>query len=141
MSKERSSLAMLQREQAMAKVLEHFVPQLFSGPEILSSGASDAGAQDYWMLTNQPAETLIPLVGLQTIAEADGRDDIKMFVNLMLRGLKGIGGFTVKQGENIAISLAGGSKKTVKRPGWAGRNITNRGWKEQAESEGAEIEE
>jgi len=142
MSKERSNVARLEREQAMAKVMDKFVPQLFSGPEILSNGASDAGGQDYWMLTNMPAELLVPLVGLQTIANADSRDDIKAFIQTILRGLKGIGGFTVKQGESIALGLGGGvGRKTVKRPGWAGRNITNRGWKEKAEDEGAEVEQ
>ena len=143
MSEKKVTQATLQREQAMADVMKSFVPQLFSGPDILSNGAPDSGGQDIWMLTNMPAEVLVPLAGLQVIANADKREeDIGVFVNLILRGLKGVGGFTAKQGENIALGLGGGiGRKVVKRPGVIGRNITNRSWKEKAESEGAEIEE
>ena len=127
----------------MADVMKSFVPQMFSGPEILSQGAPDSGRQDYWMLTNMPAEVLVPLAGLAIIAKSDNReDDVGVFVNLVLRGLKGIGGFTVKQGENIALGLGGGiGRKIVKRPGVISRNVTNRNWRQKAESEGAEIEE
>jgi hypothetical protein len=140
MSKE--AAARLQREQAMADVMKGFVPQLFSHPQHLTGGAEDAGGLDAWMLSNMPADVLVPLAGLELIAEADKRDEIHDFVNVILRGLKGIGGFTVKQGERIAVGLGGGgARKVVKRPGWAGRNITNRGWERKAESEGAEVEE
>ena len=136
------TLATLQREQAMAEVLKSFVPQLFSDPTLLSGGAPDSGGQDTWMLSNLPADVLIPLIGLQTIADADGREDIATFVQLILRGVKGISGFSTKQGESIALGLGGGiGRKTIKRPGIIGRNVTNRNWRQKAESEGAEIEE
>jgi hypothetical protein len=139
MSKE--AAAKLQREQAYAEVLKGFVPQLFSHPKHLTAGAEDAGGLDEWMLTNMPADVLIPLAGLEAIAQADDRQEIHDFVNVILRGLKGIGGFSTKQGERIAIGMSGATgKKSVRRPGWGGRNITNRGWERKAEDEGAEIE-
>lgn len=136
------SRAQLQREQAMAKVMAQFVPQLFSGPELLSDGAPDSGGQDEWMLSNLPADVLVPLIGLQTIADADDRKEIATFVQLVLRGVKGIGGFTTKQGESIALGLGGGvGRKVVKKPGFVARNVTDRDWRRKAEQEGAEIEE
>lgn len=139
---EKVSRAQLQREQAMAKVLQQFVPQLFSGPELLSAGASDSGSQDRWMLSNLPADVLIPLIGLQTIADADNRDEIATFVQLVLRGVKGISGFTTKQGESIALGLGSGiGRKTVKKPGVFARNVTDRDWRKKAEQEGVEVEE
>lgn len=142
MSKERTTLASLAKAEAQAKVMDKFVPQMFSPPDILTGGAPDSGGTDIWMMTNMPAEVLLPLAGLQTIGEADDRKEIKTFVQVVLRGLKGIGGFNMKVGENIATALGGGvGRKIVKRPGWASRNITNRDWREKAESEGAEIEE
>jgi hypothetical protein len=141
MSKEAAARA--QAAQAMAEVLKGFVPQLFSHPQELTGGAEDAGGQDIWMLSNMPADVLVPLAGLKLIAQADDRSEIQDFVNIVLRGLKGIGGFTVKQGERIAIGLGSGgaARKTVRRPGVIGRNITDRDWRERAESEGAEVEE
>jgi len=143
MSESRLSKSALQREHAMAEVLKLILPQLGSGPEVLSGGkASDSGATDYWMLTNMPAEILIPLAGLKTIATADDRKEIHDFVEIILRGLKGVNGFTSKQLESVSLGIGGGiGRKTVKRPGLVSRNITNRNWKRKAESEGAEIEE
>jgi hypothetical protein len=130
------------KEQAMAEVLKEFLPQLFSSPTELTQGAPDSGDQDVWMLTNIPADVLVPLSGLKLIGEHDNRPEVLAFVNLILRGVKGINGFTVKQGEHIAVGLGGGgARKVVKRPGVIGRNITNRGWHEKAEDEGAEIVE
>lgn len=141
MSSSKESQARAQREQAYAEVLKAFVPQLFSGPKKLTEEAEDSGDVDEWMLTNMPADVLIPLAGLEMIADADDRQEIHDFVNVILRGLKGIGGFAVKQGERMAIGMSGGSgHKVIKRPGWGSRNITNRGWREKADDEGAEIE-
>lgn len=143
MSEKKLSAATLQREHDMAKVLKTFVPQLFSSPKIMTEGAPDTGEVDAWMLTNMPAEVLMPLVGLQIVGETDGRDEIKTFVQLLLRGLKGVGGFTARQGENIALGLgsSGGGRKIVRRPGWVNRNLMNRDWKRKAELEGTEVEE
>jgi hypothetical protein len=140
MSKEQA--ARLQREQGYAEVMKGFVPQLFSHPRHLTGGAEDAGGLDTWMMSSMPAEVLVPLAGLELISEADKRPEIHDFVDVILRGLKGIGAFSAKQGERIAIGMSGAAgKKSVRRPGWGGRNITNRGWREKAEDEGAEIEE
>ncbi|MEM3357280.1 MAG: hypothetical protein QW166_05575, partial [Candidatus Bathyarchaeia archaeon] len=108
-------------------------------PKILSENAPDVGDIDLWMLTNMPADILIPLVGLQIIAEQDDRPEIKKFNEYILRGLKGIGGFAARQGENIALGLGGGlGRKVVRKPGWLTRNITNRNWRKKAEEEGAD---
>ena len=130
-------------QQAMAEVMKGFVPQLFSHPKHLTGGAEDAGGQDQWMLSNLPADVLVPLAGLELIAQNDKRPEVHDFVELILRGLKGVGGFTVKQGERMAIGMASGgaARKLVKRPGWGGRNITNHDWQRKAEDEGAEVEE
>lgn len=143
MSEKRISSAALQREHAMAEVLKTFVPQLFSSPKIMTEGAPDTGDIDMWLLTNMPSDVLLPLVGLQIVGETDNRDEIKLFVQILLRGLKGIGGFAAKQGENIALGLgsSGMGRKTVRRPGWINRNVSNRDWKRKAETEGAEVEE
>jgi hypothetical protein len=142
MSEKSSAWALrAQQQQAMAEVLKGFVPQLFSHPQHLTGGAEDAGGQDQWMLTNMPADVLIPLAGLEIIGQEDKRKEVLDFVDLVLRGLKGVGGFTVKQGERIAIGLGSGTgKKIVKRPGLVGRNITNRDWERKAEEEGAVVE-
>jgi hypothetical protein len=140
LSKEASARA--EAAKANAEVMKTFVPQLFSHPKQLTGGAEDAGGQDTWMLSNMPADILVPLAGLEMIAQNDNRPEIHDFVELILSGLKGIGGFTVKQGERIAIGIGGGgTRKVMKRPGWAGRNITNRDWQSKADSEGAEVEE
>lgn len=142
MSEKKLSNAALAREHAMAEVLKTFVPQLFTSPKVLSENAPDVGDIDLWMLTNMPADILIPLVGLQIIAEEDNRPEIKKFNEYILRGLKGIGGFAARQGENIALGLGGGlGRKVVRKPGWLARNITNRNWRKKAEEEGAEVEE
>jgi len=125
--------AQMAAAQATAEVLKTFIPQLFSSPKLMSEGAPDVGSQDAWMLSNFPADVLLPLAGLEFIAQVDKRDEIHDFVMLCLSGFKGIGGFTSKQGENIAVGLAGSSgKRLVKRPGLIGRNVTNRGWERKA---------
>ena len=143
MSEKKVTKATLQREEAMAKVLDKVVPQMFSGPKILTQNAPDSGDTDVWMMTNMPADVLVPLAGLELIAETDKREhDIGLFVDLILRGLKGVNGFNMKVGETIALGLGGGvGRKVVKKPGLMSRNITNRSWRQKAESEGAEIEE
>lgn len=144
MSEGKSMMATkLAAAQANAKILEQFVPQLFSNPKILTGGASDSGSQDEWMLSNMPSEVLIPLAGLQLIAEADKRLEINDFVHTILRGLKGVGGFQVKMGETIAVGLGGSGqgRKVIRRPGVIGRNVTNRGWEKRASEQNAEIEE
>lgn len=143
MSEKKVTKATLQREQAMADVMKSFVPQMYSGPEVITSKAPDSGRTDYWMMSNMPAEVLVPLAGLQIIADTDDRqDDIGEFVEIILRGLKGINGFNMKVGENMALGLGGGiGRKIVKKPGLIGRNVSNRDWRKKAEEEGAEIEE
>jgi hypothetical protein len=131
-------------EKPMAEVLKGFVPQLFSHPRHLTGGADDSGGQDEWMLTNMPADVLVPLTGLELIAVNDNRPEVHDFVEFVLRGLKGVGGFTVKQGERVAIGIAsgsGGGRKVMKRPGWGGRNVTNRDWQRKADDENAEVQE
>jgi hypothetical protein len=127
--------------EAKMEVLKQIVPQVASGPRILSEGAPDSGDIDAWMLTRMNSDIFLGLVGLETIAEADDAQYIKDFVDVFLRGLKGIEGFSVKQLERIAIGMSSSAgQRIVKRPGMIGRNITNRAWKEKAESEGAEVE-
>lgn len=145
MSENARAIALLRRDaaQANAEVLKGFVPQMFSSPKILTDEAADTGDNDNWMMTNIPADVLVPLAGLKLIGDADKRPEINDFVTLILRGVKGVNGFNMKVGENIATSLAGsgGQKKLMKKPGWAGRNITNRSWQDKAENEGAEVVE
>lgn len=113
---------------------------MFSSPKIVTEGAEDSGQIDEWMMSNLPAEVLIPLAGLAVIAESDNRNDLKGFISLVLRGVKGINGFTVKQGENIAINLnSQGTKKIVRRPNLLARNTYDKNWREKAEEEGAEV--
>ncbi len=135
--------ARLAAAQANAEVMKQFVPQMFSSPKKLTGGASDSGDQDEWMLSNMPAEILVPLGALDLIGTYDKRPEINLFVKTMLTGLKGVNGFNMKVGENIATNLGGGagSHKLVKKPGVLGRNITNRGWQQKAESENAEVVE
>lgn len=129
---------------AKIQVLERFVGQLFSSPKILAGqGSEDTADHDKWMMSNYPAEVLIPMAALNLIAETDDREDIKSFLDVTLRGFKGIGGFASKQGENISIGIMGGGSrgKIVKRPGAIARNTYNRGWERKAREEGAEIAE
>lgn len=129
------------RADATMQVLRDIVPQLGSGPKVLSEGAPDSGDLDSWMLTNMNSDIFLGLVGLRTIAKADDAEYIDDFIGVFLRALKGINGFTAKQLERIAVGMnSGAGRKIVKRPGLLGRNVTNRGWKERADSEGAEVE-
>ena len=136
----------LAREAAQAEVQKLFVPQMFSHPKELSSGAPDSGGQDMWMLSNIPPECALALQGLKMEAiaagEMDGQGFISQFIENSLSVLKGINGFQVKMGENMYIASSSGiGKKMHKRPGWFGRNVSDRRWKQKAEQEGEEIEE
>jgi len=129
------------------EVLKGLLPQVGTGPRILSRGeegpAPDAGDIDQWMLTNMNAEIFLGCIGLKTIAQADGEEAayIDVFLDVLLRALKGINGFTVKQLERIAIGMGGGvGRKTMKKPGWFGRNVTNRSFQRKADDEGVDVE-
>jgi len=143
MSQKKLTASQQAQVQASIQVLETFVPQLFSSPKTISENAPDVGEIDEWMMSNFPPEVLIPLTGLKMIAEADDRPDIHAFISYILRGFKGINGFSAKQGENIAIGImgGGGNRKIVKKPNILSRTITNRNWRQKAEDEGSEIAE
>ena len=143
MSEKGMHQARLEAAKAQAEVLKQFVPQMFSDPQKLSGGAPDSGGQDEWMLSNMPAELLVPLSGLPLIASIDEDAELFDWVKTILVGVKGINGFNMRVGENIATSLGGGgsNKKLMKRPGVMARNISNRGWQRKAEEENAEVVE
>lgn len=135
--------------QANAEVLKLFVPQLFTSMDVMDPTGESKAFTDEWKLTNMPADCILPLAGLHMVAfqegitetiktkDKDGKEIevevpgpgayLEDFIQNILRGFKGINGFSAKQAENIAISLGGGGKKgMLQRRGWASRNITHR---------------
>jgi len=125
--------------QAYAKVLEGIVPQAFTSQEEMDKG--DGGKIDEWKLSKISSRALISLIYFRHRGVNDGIRFYKEFSDLFLRGSHSIDGFGLKMLENITIGLAGGGgkRKLVKKPGWVGRHITKRDWKQEAREDKAEI--
>lgn len=142
MSGKESNAAARAKAEAEAEVQKIYVPQMFSHPKHLTGGAEDAGGLDTWMMTNLPADILIPLTMLELIGKEDSLGVVTEFVDLMKSGLKAINGFAVKQAEAMYVSRGNNDgRKQMKKPGWFGRNVTNRNFQQKAEQENSEIVE
>lgn len=122
-------------DKAKAEAMKTFLGQMFSSPKVITEGAEESGDIDFWMMSNLPAEMLLPLQGLYAIAVQDDLPWLKVFVQTTLSGLKGIEGYANNIGRDIAVAGMGGGKgKTmVKRKGFIARNLTQRGEPEYEE--------
>jgi len=124
--------------QAYAEVLMRIIPQAFTSQALMDKGK---GEIDEWKLSKIPGRALISLIYFYHRGEYDKVRFYKNFVDLILRGSKSIDGLGLNLLKDISIGLAGGGKqrKLMKKPGFIGRQVTKRGWKEKAKRDNAEI--
>jgi len=102
---------------SQAKVLNSFIPQLFSSFGILAKGKIDE-----YKMTRMPSGVLLTITTLDLIAEKRKRDDIKFIVDRTLRGMKGVDGFASNQAIEATSYLgSGGRPKRMKKTGILGR--------------------
>lgn len=149
MSERDTLAAQLKREEAMAKLLGLILPQGFSSDHIMTRDAPDSGLIDEWKLTKFSGRAMISLIYFQHRGASlenggGGVRFYRQFTDLFLRGSHSIDGGGLKMLESIAIGLGGSgrsTRKTVKRPGWGGRNVTNRDWQRRATKEGSDVED
>lgn len=126
------------KREAVADLLKLILPQAFTSGQIIDGGK---GGIDEFKLSNISGRALLSLIYFRHRGEHDNVRFYKEFVELFLRGSHSIDGRGLKMMENIAIGMSGGgsNRKLVKRPGFFGRHVTNRGWKEKADREDARI--
>lgn len=124
--------------QAYAKVLEGIIPQAFSSGDIIDA---EKGGIDEWKMSKISGRAMLSLIYFRHRGEHDGVRFYKEFSDLFLRGSHSIEGLGLKLLESIAVGLAGGGskRKLMKKPGWVGRHITKRDWKQQARDDSAEV--
>ena len=127
--------------QAYAEVLMSIVPQPFTSKAMRDKGTG--GQVDEWKLSKIPRRALISLIYFQHRGEIDGVKFYSNFVDLLLRGSKSVDGLGLQLLKDITIGLAGGGqqKKLTKKPGWVGRNVTNRDWEKKAKRSNSQIVE
>jgi len=130
----------MQQMQALAQLLTIFVPQAFSSDKYLTG---EEGIYDEWKLTKISGRSLMSLIYFRHRGAEDGVNFYKEFTDHFIRGSHSIDGTGLKMIESISIGLTGGggSRKIVKKPGWAGRNITKRDWAQTAERDNAQVVE
>lgn len=128
------------KQEAVADLLKMIIPQAFSSGQIIDG---EKGGIDEWKLSRINGRALLSLIYFQHRGEHDHVRFYKEFVDRFMRGSKSIEGYGLKMMENIAIGISGGgaSRKLVKKPGWVGRNITNKKWREKADRENARVVE
>lgn len=115
--------------------------EMFVGQELGTTGSiqvQDENDSRQNSLLNE-AEVLA-LSFFSQIPDLEGGEYVRNFIEEYRRHKMSIGGWRANQ----LIRLVAGSKgvasgKVVRRPGLIGRAITNRGWREKAQLEGAEI--
>lgn len=120
---------------------EEIPVEMFVGQELGTTGSIqvlDENDSRQNSLLNE-AEVLA-LSYFSQIPYLEGGDYAKNFIESYRRHKMSLGGWRANQ----LIRLVAGSKgvasgKVVRRPGLMGRLVTNRGWKENAQLEGAEI--
>lgn len=125
--------------QAIAQVLMGIVPQAFTSQTMLERGK---GEIDEWKMSKISSRALISLIYFRHRGEHDHVRFYEEFADHFLRGSHSIDGFGLKMLENIAIGLGGGGggrRKLKQRPGWVGRHITQRDWKQKARDDSAQI--
>lgn len=115
--------------------------EMYVGQELGSTGsvqAQDENDSRQNSLLNE-AEVLA-LSYFEQIPRLEGGEYAKDFCESFRRHKMSLGGWRANQ----LIRLVAGSKgvsadKMVKKPGFIGRHVTNRDWKEKAEQEGAQV--
>lgn len=127
--------------QAFAQVLEKLLPQAFTSGKIIDD--PEGGGIDEWKLSKISGRVLLSLIYFRHRGKYDGVRVYGDLSDLMLRGSKSIDGLGLKMMENIAIGLAGGggNRNLMKKPGWVGRNVTQRDWRDKAKSRNARVVE
>ena len=115
--------------------------EMFVGQELGSTGEivhENANDSRQFSLLNE-AE-ILALSYFSQIPYLEGGEYARAFIESYRRHKMSLGGWRANQ----LIRLVAGSKgvssaKIVRKPGFIGRHITNRGWKENAQLEGADV--
>ena len=141
MSKRPIDQTQLVQAQALAKLLGMIVPQAFTSDEVMDEG--DGRKIDEWKMTKFSGRAMMSLLHFRHRGENDGVRFYKELVQYFLRGSHSIDGTGLKMLESISVGLVGGRSrgKIVKKPGWIGRNVTQKDWERKAREEGSEIAE
>ena len=115
--------------------------EMFVGQELGTTGSIQAlDENDSRQNTNLNEAEVLALSYFSQVPDNMGGKYAKKFSEDYRRHKMSVGGWRANQ----LIRLVAGSKgvatgKVVRKPGLIGRAITNRGWKENAQLEGAEI--
>ena len=115
--------------------------EMFVGQELGTTGSIQAlDENDSRQNTNLNEAEVLALSYFSQVPDNMGGKYAKKFIEDYRRHKMSVGGWRANQ----LIRLVAGSKgvatgKVVRKPGLIGRAITNRGWKENAQLEGAEI--
>lgn len=115
--------------------------EMFVGQELGTTGSIqvlDENDSRQFSILNE-AEVLA-ISYFEQIPVLEGGDYARAFCESFRRHKMSLGGWRANQ----LIRLVAGSKgvtasKIVRKPGFIGRHVTNRGWKEKAQLEGADI--
>ena len=115
--------------------------EMYVGQELGSTGSvqiMDENDSRQNSLLTEPE--ILALSYFSQIADNRGGQYAKKFIEEYRRHKMSFGGWRANQ----LIRLVAGSKgvatgKIVRKPGFIGRHVTDRGWKENAQLEGAEI--
>lgn len=115
--------------------------EMFVGQELGSTGSVQVQDENDSRQNSMLNEAeVLALSFFSQIPDLEGGEYVRNFIEEYRRHKMSIGGWRANQ----LIRLVSGSKgvasgKLVRKPGFIGRHVTDRGWKEKAQLEGAEI--
>jgi len=115
--------------------------EMFVGQELGSTGSVQVQDENDSRQNSMLNEAEVLAISyFEQIPVLEGGDYARAFCESFRRHKMSIGGWRANQ----LIRLVAGSKgvaagKRVRKPGFIGRHVTDRGWKEKAQLEGAEI--
>jgi len=117
--------------------------EVYVGQELGSTGSIKVLAEnDSRQNTLLIEPEILALSYFALIPKAEGGEYARDFIEEYQRRKMSLGGWRANQLIRLVSGSKGvGTEKIVKKPGIIGRTITNRGWKEKAEREGAVIVE
>lgn len=115
--------------------------EMYVGHELGTTGsvaATDETDSMQYTLLNEPE--ILALSFFEQIPKLEGGEYAKRFCELYRRHKMSLNGWRANQ----LVRLVAGSKgvapdRLIRRPGFIGRHVTNRKWKEDAERDGAQV--